>query len=779
MRAPARAGRPGTATDVVMRARAVRDGLARPAAGRRAPDGETASARPEPSDSPGSESGSGRGLRGWRALAPVLLGAGVLGTGLARGERLRAPLGDYEGDAGVVRVRARAPLATADASTCAACHPRQVAEWRRSVMAHASRSPLFGALESAIQEQAGRDANCPNGAGILRRAGADVCRDPTSGVAVTGSGGEHWCVNCHAAGDNLGSRVPAWEASAPASRARRPLRDLLGASALEGISCAVCHQTVGPVHVASEGRARDDARDYRGNPTWTSPATGATFPMRPEDARGTAGIANSGYLLDPERFLRTTLGSGGPSDPIVHARTPEGARDYLRSSEACGACHDVRLFGTDTAAVKERGEHFKRLRNAYSEWRAWADGERAAGRKASTCQDCHMSLYPGVCVPGEAAPSGLAPVCPPGSRFEARAPGERARGLAAVGSSAVTPVSSHAFTSVDVPLGGDYPRAWAEDSALDPNGVPGGLELRRLALLRHTFRFALGRPTSPGGGRLEIPIELENVGAGHRVPAGFSQEREIWVELSVRDASGRVLYDVGRVDGDEADLRDKIMTRVTTRADLADAKGRPLGVFGADVIDGPDVPRWDPDPAGGPGALRGRGLVNLQNGFFRCVRCIGVVDSAGRCQPGPGQGRNRADRYADGDYDADTGACRSNLDGDRALFETYFPIGALDAERGIAKAADAILDTRSAAPRVPLRYTFDIDVGAAPRPLRVHARLRFRAFPPFLLRAFADYEANAAASGLRPSGPQVTRAMLARNRIVDLAEADATAGGAP
>ena len=638
-------------------------------------------------------------------------------------------------------------------------------------MAHASRSPLFGALESLIEEQAGRDARCPNGAGILRKVGADACRDDRTGLSVTGAGGEHWCVNCHAASDNLGSTMPAWRGtsfSRDGAESRKPLVNLLSAQALEGISCALCHQTIGPVHAAGAARAGE----YEGNPTWRSFVTGSVFRMRPEDGLGTPGISNSGYALDPGVFLTRSLGGGAPGDPIVHRRAPAEARAYLGSSEFCGACHDVRLFGTDSVGVRERGEHFKRLRNAYSEWRAWADTEKAAGRRAASRQDCHMSLYPGVCVPG-AAPAGAGSDCPPGFRFEARAPGERPRGLVASSSTEPRPVSVHYFTSVDVPLTPAFPDRWASDTALDGSGLPLGLEARRAQLLRHTFRFDIGRAARVGG-RLEVPIEIQNVGAGHRVPAGFSQEREIWVELTVTDARGEVVYEVGKIEGEEADLRDKVFLRVTTRDDAVDGQGRPLGVFGADVVDGPDVPAWSPNPTFGGTTFRGKGLVNLQNGFLRCVRCIGVIDAAGHCQAGPGQGRTRADRFADGDYDIDTGECRSNLGGANALFETYFPVGALDAERGVLKAPDAILDTRSAPPGVTLRYTYELDAAGRPPPFRVEARLRFRPVPPFLLRAFADYEARMAAAGLRPSGPQLTRAMLRRNHVVDLAGARAT-----
>jgi hypothetical protein len=280
---------------------------------------------------------------------------------------------------------------------------------------------------------------------------------------------------------------------------------------------------------------------------------------------------------------------------------------------------------------------------------------------------------------------------------------------------------------------------------------------------------------------LEIPIRIENVGAGHRVPAGFSQEREVWVEMTVTDARGDVVYQVGKLARPDADLGDKVFARITTSDANVDGRGRPLGVFGADVVDGPDVPQWVPEGFSvSPGPIvrdatrfRGRGLVNLQNGFLRCVRCIGFIDATGRCQALPGQESPRAARFADGAYDIDTGECRSNLSGDFALFETYFPVGALDADRGVAKAPDAIIDTRSAPPGVELVYTYVIDVGRRPAPFSIDARLRFRAFPPYLVRAFAAYEAGKAREGLRPSGPQVSERMLRRVEPIDMGRATA------
>lgn len=668
--------------------------------------------------------------------------------------------------------------ATTSADDCIACHPEHAAAWHLSIMAHSVKSPLFQSLEMLIEEQVGRDFDCPEGAGILRAADSrTACRDRDSGLPITGSGGELWCVNCHAPGSNLGGTLPRWDGLSRRSSSRRPLVDLLPADAMEGISCAFCHQTHGPV------RPGDAARGgYEGNPTWRSTQTGELFFSRPEDRRGVPGIANSGYSLDPGELLLSLVTGGEAAARMVpggaHLRPTEDAAAYLRSSEFCGSCHDVRLFGTDVIGVAERGEHFKRLRNAYSEWSQWADTEAASGRTPATCQDCHMSAFPGVCETGGPAvrpgDTALARACPPGTTFSPRAPGDYPEGQVAIGS-APGRVTPHYFSGVDLPLSAGFDQAAVEDAALDEHGIPRGPEARRDLLLGSTFRFELA-PATLAGERLEVPVVIENVGGGHRVPAGFSQEREIWVHLRVTDGDGRLLYEVGRVDRPDEDLHDKRFVEVNVDDTLLDGDGRPLGLFGADVVDGPDVPQWDPPPETGGTRFRGRGLINLQNGFLRCVRCIGFIDARGRCQPGPGQGRHRADRFADGSYDPDTGVCESNLFGANALFEIYFPVGALDATRGVLRGPDAIVDTRSAPPGVERRYEYELSTRGARGPIRIEARLLFRAFPPFLVRAFADYEARQAARGRRPSGPLVELEALDRLEVVEIARREQEIG---
>jgi hypothetical protein len=381
-----------------------------------------------------------------------------------------------------------------------------------------------------------------------------------------------------------------------------------------------------------------------------------------------------------------------------------------------------------------------------------------------------MSTFPGVCAPDGTIDD---PACPAGTKLSPQGAGTYPTARVAEASSTDAAVVTHYMSGVDLPLSREYPEALVDEDALDVFGVPLSAKKRRDILLRRTFRFEIRSPVARGGA-LEIPIEIENLRAGHRVPAGFSQEREIWVHLRVTDASGRLVYEVGRVDRADEDLRDKIFERVNTDPDRVDRAGRPEGLFGADVRDGPDKPEWSPRPDLGGTRFRGRGLVNFQNGFLRCVRCIGEIAADGSCLPGPGQGLLRADRFADGGYDQDTGECRSNLSGSNAFFETYFPVGALDSTRGLPKAPDAIIDTRSVPPETPITYTYELDARGGRAPFKVEAELDFRAFPPYLIRAFAAYEREQTRRGLRPSGPLVDEGMLGRLEVVPIAKATAT-----
>jgi hypothetical protein len=304
----------------------------------------------------------------------------------------------------------------------------------------------------------------------------------TQGRFRKGGAEPNLCARCHSpVGDETDQFLP-FVPGEPV----RPIRTGLGPAASRGVSCITCHQTVGADH------ARSPSGD---------------------------GIANAAIELVPEQVRQ-----GPIQDPAPGADHRSEYNPYLRSPEFCGSCHDVRPAVPDV----ETGEPFGRLENAFTEWAA--SPYARAGDPANpygtvvSCQDCHMSLFP-------YAPPGTYPV-----GTAAEVPGK---------SMPTRRVSTHYFTGADVAL---VPYPGQDGAALDEWGMPRGQKQRRRDLVKAACVMDLDRTEgtlAPGATILPVRVAITNVGAGHRVPTGFSQEREVWVELIVRDATGAVLYETG------------------------------------------------------------------------------------------------------------------------------------------------------------------------------------------------------------------------------------------
>ena len=401
--------------------------------------------------------------------------------------------------------------------TCAQCHRRQALEYESSTMRYSFVSPAFNALELALN-QVGHG------------------RFTTDGVSKS------FCARCH------GPRAVAEGLTVVATRESVSTMSALEAESM-GIGCDTCH-TVDRPH-----------------------GPGEALSVHPSEAK-----------VGP---------SETPAESPFHSYTerPE-SRSFLQSSDFCGACHDVRPRGVDV----ETGEDHLRSEDLFSEWARspWAqadhpqnpmrgvpgiigvhDGREAEG-EVVTCQDCHMSLYPQrhfldeveytrdfAEVPVESLTRKAHKLYPIGVAVEALS--NDLNGVYALPESTAVPrrISSHRFVGVSRPLL-PFPR-WPIDALppdtrppeelmmIDPSrtSVSEAYESRRIALLRAAVTLSNDEvPRSVSAtGSLSIPLWIENIGAGHNVPAGFSQEREMWVALTVED-QGRSC----EVDLDCADL---------------------------------------------------------------------------------------------------------------------------------------------------------------------------------------------------------------------------------
>ncbi len=313
-----------------------------------------------------------------------------------------------------------------------------------------------------------------------------------------------FCQKCHSMASVEQDEFPNF-----AAMNGQPSRDFQSPTGLRGISCDVCHSV----------EAADFVASLLGD-----------------------GIANNALIINTDK----TFGPiNNPDSNPFHTSTPD---PYLRSSEFCGTCHDVRPLNPDDVT----GEPFQRLENLFTEWQTsgWNSTNNPTGQIVS-CQDCHM----------DAGPPYLA-----GTYYDAETTVYPRPGL--VGE---REVSTHYFTGVDIaltPPSVGFPGQ--DDPGTDAFGNPIGQMQRRDALLKSAATIGLRAPTTvTAGGDLRISVDVSNVGTGHNLPSGFSQERQCWVEVIVKDGNGAIVYESGYLkDSDEdGNLHDEDLENIIVELD--------------------------------------------------------------------------------------------------------------------------------------------------------------------------------------------------------------------
>jgi len=294
------------------------------------------------------------------------------------------------------------------------------------------------------------------------------------------------------------------------------------------------------------------------------------------------------------------------------------------------------------------------------------------------------------------------------------------------------PVVTHYFTGVDVPmLGVDALRSRLGDTYPDPygtgadsHGIPTSLAARREALLKAAVRINLDKTdqTARLGDTFNVRVECVAL-TGHRFPAGFSQERTTYIQLSVTDDNGFLIYQSGyTVDkphpetGEmqpDGNLNDEDLEHVHavvdpgSHADIystgAANNGHTNQVYELGPDDGPDARVY---------AGIAEGLVLFRNELTRVFL--------------PGQSTGRRD--------ADGNAIVASTPHYEETFSAAF--------------ANTVDNFRSLRPLVPRTFRFEIKlptqeelaelgIDAIKAPLHVHAQVNYEHFPPLFMRFLA------------------------------------------
>jgi hypothetical protein len=197
----------------------------------------------------------------------------------------------------------------------------------------------------------------------------------------------------------------------------------------------------------------------------------------------TSGIGNGSYVLTPKLHGRPL--KFGPYKDSVSPFHDTAYSKLHTQSEFCGDCHDVT-------------HPFNRLpvERTYSEWR-----DSTYASEGVQCQDCHMKP-----VAGKASPLGK----------------DRDK------------VYTHYFVGgnalVTRLLGSEMHSEMAE------------------AMLKSAATVQIFAPPSASHARANlVRVRVTNVGAGHKLPTGFPEGREMWLEFKVLDARNSVIYHLGKL----------------------------------------------------------------------------------------------------------------------------------------------------------------------------------------------------------------------------------------
>jgi hypothetical protein len=199
------------------------------------------------------------------------------------------------------------------------------------------------------------------------------------------------------------------------------------------------------------------------------------------------GAGNGSFVLSPVTLDRPV--KFGPRDDSLSPFHDTTHSDLHTRSEFCATCHNVT-------------HPFNRMpvERTFDEWRD--SPYNAAG---TTCQDCHMKPGPGI----------------------ATSPG--------LGGKPREDLFSHFFAGANVTMDKHFG---------SPEMAERAREMLRSAA---TIEFLQAPEHLVPGAQAEVRVKVSNVGAGHKLPTGFPEGREVWIHFKVLAADGTIVYESGAI----------------------------------------------------------------------------------------------------------------------------------------------------------------------------------------------------------------------------------------
>ncbi len=224
------------------------------------------------------------------------------------------------------------------------------------------------------------------------------------------------------------------------------------------------------------------------------------------------------YVYEEHSFgLRAWLGEKFiNANPVKHKESY--SNEIYKSSAYCASCHDEFL-----------PESKKEIVSTFKEWEKSSFNNPDDKTKHKSCIDCHMTNL----VDGEYTPL---------------------EGQSTDGGEVKKDIKVHYFAGGNHFLSG-LKNPINEDQSLQ--------------LLRRSAELDVALNASA------LEVGVKNVGAGHHLPTGTSDFRELWLEITLKDADGRVILERGKLKAD-GNLGEDARPYMKV---FGDESGAPVGLF--------------------------------------------------------------------------------------------------------------------------------------------------------------------------------------------------------
>jgi hypothetical protein len=203
--------------------------------------------------------------------------------------------------------------------------------------------------------------------------------------------------------------------------------------------------------------------------------------------------------------------------PLVHAQSY--SKPFYKKAELCATCHNEFAPGTGAEIV-----------NTFGEWEKSPFNNPEDPAKNRTCIDCHM-------------------------HGDIQKIGQPIPGISTDGGRVKDNVVTHQFTGANHHLVGLRSDTQEKMS----------IELLKTAAELENSLTADGK----------LNVRVKNVGAGHALPTGVADFRQLWLDITVTDAKGQVILSEGKLN-DKGEVPDN--ARLFQKV-FGDKDGNPVGLL--------------------------------------------------------------------------------------------------------------------------------------------------------------------------------------------------------